>query len=130
MDKSSEGLTPERLCQPRLVQHGSDSLCQKPVCTFCDSILLRSSPNGVLALYASLGSELEHRIAHILAPLVISKSFDASLGLVLSKGFEALESIENIGFCAQGDDKTISGVVIDECDPISKPREGPVGHIV
>ncbi|KAF9219315.1 hypothetical protein BS17DRAFT_677861, partial [Gyrodon lividus] len=66
------------------------------VCAFCNTVLLRTSPDSVLALYATLGSEIKHSLAHVLTTFVISQCLDLSLALVLSICLELLEGVQEI----------------------------------
>ena len=51
---------------------------------FCNTILLGSHLDSVLALNIILGGEFEHGLAHVLPSLVVSQCFDLLLTLVLN----------------------------------------------
>jgi hypothetical protein len=96
MDKGSKTFTPERLGKPRLVQHGGQTLRQHPISSFSDPILLRTSPDSVLSLNATLSGKVKESIAHVLSSLVIPQDLDFSLGLVLSICLELLERFKGV----------------------------------
>ena len=123
MDESSEGLTPEGHGKARLVQHGSEALSKDLIGTLNNTILLWAVADSVLVLNATLGGEIEHGIAHVFTSLVISQHLQFVLSLVLSIHLELLESVENIRIGLNGQDKAISGIVVDECDPIVTASE-------
>ena len=95
-----------------------------------NTILLWAVADSVLALNATLGGEIEHGIAHVFASLVISQHLQFVLSLVLSICLELLESIENIRLGSNGQDKAISGIVIDEYDPIATASECSVWYLM
>ena len=96
----------------------------------CNSILLGSIPDSMLAKNAALGGEIDEGIAHILPSLVIAQDLDLSLALVLSKGLERLKGLKSLGLGLQRDNKAKSRVVVDESDPVSIPGHGDVAYIV
>ena len=71
-------------------------LRQHPIGSLCNTILLWTSPDCVLPLYATLCSELGEGIAHVLPSLVISQDLDPVSGLVLCISLELLECIKDI----------------------------------
>jgi len=62
----------------------------------CNSILLGSISDSMLAKNATLGGKIDEGIAHILPSLVITQDLDFSLALVLSKGLECLEGLKSL----------------------------------
>jgi hypothetical protein len=96
MDECCKTFTPERLRQPRLVQHSGQMLRQHPISSLSDPILLRTSPDSVLSLNATLSGKVKESIAHVLSSLVIPQDLDLSLGLVLSICLELLEHFKDV----------------------------------
>jgi len=130
MNYRSKTIAPEAFGKARLVQHRSDPLRWKPISTLCNSILLGSIPDSMLAKNATLGGKIDEGIAHILPSLVIAQDLDLSLALVLSKGLERLKGLKCLGLGLQRDNKAKSRVVVDESDPVSIPGHGDVAYIV
>ena len=95
MNQCSKCFTPEGLSQAGLVQHGGETLRQHPISSLCNTILLRPSPDSVLPLNATLCSELQECIAHVLPSFVIPQCLDPVSGLILCIGLELFEAVNH-----------------------------------
>jgi hypothetical protein len=71
-------------------------LRQHPISSLSDPILLRTSSDSVLSLYATLSGKVQEGIAHVLSSLVIPQDLDFSLRLVLSICLELLERPKDV----------------------------------
>src|SRR6202042_2907722 len=82
------------------------------------TILMRLSPDSVLELNTLVCKELLLSIGHPLSTLVIPDSLHLSTSVSLQEGFVLLESREGIRLLLERHNAKVSGLVINESDPV------------
>jgi hypothetical protein len=114
--------TPECVGGSRGREHGDNAFSQVSVGTFYHSILLRGRPDSVLTLDPMCLHEEVKLGRHIFASLVITQLHESLAGVLLCICLELLEGSKCITLVLEQAYPSISGVVIDEQDPVLVAR--------
>src|SRR5277367_960924 len=88
----------------------------------CNSILLGTVANGMLVLNPRCITEITKFLGHVLSSLVITKTLDKQIKVILCPSFEQLESSKSLTFASEQIHNPQSGAVINEHDPVAESR--------
>lgn len=118
MDVCSKSVPPKRTRELGFIEQSNDMLHDRPICTFCNAILVRLSSDSVLTLNPLCHAKRLPCIGHVLASLVIPECLDFAIQLVLSKSFELLECRKRASLVLERQNDPKATEVVNEGDPV------------
>ena len=121
VDEGRDGVAPKRRRELRLNKESSPTLSNRPVCSFCDAVLVRFIWLSVLTLDAMLRAKIDELLAHVLPTLVVACSLQDKSQRVLSVRLEGLEGRESVALALQEGNHPESRSIADEGHPVDMP---------